>query len=209
MTDLALRVTKVSARSLGKAMSTLVAQDRHLWLSLAEMSDVDKVCSRHSRLPDWTVWQHCRGLCPAEQLCGHRDLVLRHLSQLGLQVNWENSRLTPMQRNSFLSTELDSVSVVACLTNERAQSMLICLSSFRGRMVVPLNHFQRLLGNMASAATVSQLGLLQMGPLQHRLHSRVPRWACRHGTFHVTITPTRCRSFSTWTDLVFLRVEVP
>ncbi len=28
---------------LGKAMSTLVAQERHLWLSLAEMSGVDKV----------------------------------------------------------------------------------------------------------------------------------------------------------------------
>ncbi len=42
-TDLAPRVTKVTAQSLGKAMSTLVAQERHLWLSLAEMSDVDKV----------------------------------------------------------------------------------------------------------------------------------------------------------------------
>jgi hypothetical protein len=41
-TDFALRATKVTARSLGKAMSTLVAQERHLWLNLAEMKDVDK-----------------------------------------------------------------------------------------------------------------------------------------------------------------------
>ncbi len=41
-TDFALRVTKVTARSLGKAMSTMVVQERHLWLNLAEMKDVEK-----------------------------------------------------------------------------------------------------------------------------------------------------------------------
>ncbi len=42
-TDLALRATEVKARSLWKAMSTLVVQDHRLWLSLVELSDVDKV----------------------------------------------------------------------------------------------------------------------------------------------------------------------
>ncbi len=42
-TDFALRATKVTARSLGKAMSTMVVQERHLWLNLVEMKDVDKV----------------------------------------------------------------------------------------------------------------------------------------------------------------------
>ncbi len=41
-TDFALRATKVTVRSLGKAMSTMVVQERHLWLNLAEMKDVDK-----------------------------------------------------------------------------------------------------------------------------------------------------------------------
>ncbi len=36
-TDFALRATKVTARSLGKAMSTMVVQERHLWLNLAEV----------------------------------------------------------------------------------------------------------------------------------------------------------------------------
>ncbi len=36
-TDFALRATKVTARSLGKAMSTMVVQERHLWLKLAEI----------------------------------------------------------------------------------------------------------------------------------------------------------------------------
>ncbi len=41
-TGFALRATKVTARSLGKEMSTMVVQERHLWLNLAEMKDVDK-----------------------------------------------------------------------------------------------------------------------------------------------------------------------
>ncbi len=44
VTDFALRVTKVTARSLGKAMSTMVVRESHLWLNLAEMKDVDKAC---------------------------------------------------------------------------------------------------------------------------------------------------------------------
>ncbi len=103
--------------------------------------------------------------------------MLRHLSQLGLRVNWEKSKLSPVQRISFLGVELDSVSMTARLTEERAQAVLNCLSSFRGRNVVPLKQFQRLLGHMASAAAVTPLGLLHMRPLQHWLHSWVPRWA--------------------------------
>ncbi|KAL0153937.1 hypothetical protein M9458_050760, partial [Cirrhinus mrigala] len=41
-TDFALRATKVTAQSLGRVMSTLVVQERHLWLNLAQMADVDK-----------------------------------------------------------------------------------------------------------------------------------------------------------------------
>ncbi len=41
-TDFALQAKKVTARSLLKAMSTMVVQERHLWLNLAEMKDVDK-----------------------------------------------------------------------------------------------------------------------------------------------------------------------
>ncbi|KAI2660982.1 Tyrosine recombinase slr0733 [Labeo rohita] len=40
-TDFALRATKVTARS-GQVMSTIVVQERHLWLTLAQMADVDK-----------------------------------------------------------------------------------------------------------------------------------------------------------------------
>ncbi len=155
-------------------------------------------------LDDWLILAQSR-----EQLGDHRDLVLRHLSQLGLWVNWKKSKLSPVQRISFLGVELDSVSMTARLTEERAQAVLNCLSSFRGRNVVPLKQFQRLLGHMASAAAVTPLGLLHMRPLQHWLHSRVPRWAWRRGTLRVGISQ-QCRcSLSPWTDLAFLRAGVP
>ncbi len=353
-TDFALRATKVTARSLGKAMSTMVAQERHLWLNLAEMKDVDKArfldapisqgglfgdtvegfaqqfsavqqqteaiqhilprrdapstaapgarpqsARRRGRPPplhklpfkmlthrrmikciqpqDWfaaidlkdayfhvsilprhrpflrfafegRAWQYRvlpfglslsprvftkvveGALTPLrevgvrilnylddwlilaqsrEQLGDHRDLVLRHLSQLGLRVNWEKSKLSPVQRISFLGVELDSVSMTARLTEERAQAVLNCLSSYRGRNVVPLKQFQRLLGHMASAAAVTPLRLLHMRPLPHWLHSRVPRWAWRRGTLRVGISKQCRRSLSPWTDLAFLRAGVP
>ncbi len=43
VTDLALWATKVISHSLGWAMSTLVVQERHLWLNLADMLEPDKV----------------------------------------------------------------------------------------------------------------------------------------------------------------------
>ncbi len=77
-----------------------------------------------------------------------------------------------------------------------------CLSSIRGRNVVPLKQFQRLLGHMASADAVTPLWLLHMRPLQHWLHSQVPRWAWHCGTLRVGITQQCCRSHSPWTGRV-------
>ncbi len=101
-------------------------------------------------IDDWIILTQSR-----EQLCDHRDLVLRHLNQLGLRVNWEKSKLSPVQRISFLGVELDSVSMTARLTDE----VLNCLSSFRGRTVVPLKQFQRLLGHMAFQTTSALVAL--------------------------------------------------
>ncbi len=77
-------------------------------------------------------------------------MVLSHLSQLGLQVNWEKSKLAPVQRISFLGMELDSVEQTARLTEERAQSVLNCMNTFRGRTAVPLKHFSEAPGAYGS-----------------------------------------------------------
>ncbi len=62
---------------------------------------------------------------------------------------------------------------------------------------------------MASSAAITPLGLLHMRPLQRWLHDRVPRWAWRHGTYRVSLTPSCHRTFSPCSDLAFLRAGVP
>ena len=155
-------------------------------------------------LDDWLILAQSR-----DQLCEHRDLVLRHLSLLGLRVNWEKSKLLPTQRISFLGMELDSVEQTARLIEERARSVLACLNTFKSRAAVPLKLFQRLLGHMAAAAALTPLGLLHMRPLQHWLYGRVPRWAWKRGTHQVQVTPACRQTLTPWSDLAFLRAGVP
>ncbi len=89
-------------------------------------------------LDDWLILAQSR-----KQLSAHRDLVLKHLSLLGLRVNWEKSKLVPTQRISFLGMEFDSVNQTARLTQEHAQSVLNCFKTLSGRTAVPLKLFQR------------------------------------------------------------------
>ncbi len=42
-TDLALRATKATAQAIGRSMSSLIVLERHLWLTMTEMKEVDKV----------------------------------------------------------------------------------------------------------------------------------------------------------------------
>ncbi len=55
--DLVPRTTKVMARSLGCAMSTLVVQERHLWLCLVDIGTPTKF---GSCIPDWPLQQRNR-----------------------------------------------------------------------------------------------------------------------------------------------------
>ncbi len=78
-TDFALRATKITARSLGKAMSTMVVQERHLWLNLAEMKDVDK-----ARFLDAPISQACLPVAMATLLRSPellRPRLNRHLGR--------------------------------------------------------------------------------------------------------------------------------
>ncbi|KAI7801460.1 reverse transcriptase/ribonuclease H/putative methyltransferase, partial [Triplophysa rosa] len=159
-----------------------------------------EVCGYY--LDDWLILAHSRDL-----LCTHRDLVLRHLDRLGLQVNWEKSKLSPVQSILFLGMELDSVSMTARLTTERSQSVLNCLKVLR-QSAVPLKQLQRLLGHMASSTGVVPLGLMHMRPLQHWLQSQVP-WRVWHtGSRRMVITPFCLRTLTPWSSMTFLRTGV-
>ncbi|KAL0160093.1 hypothetical protein M9458_043818, partial [Cirrhinus mrigala] len=145
-------------------------------------------------LDDWLIMAHSRDL-----LCQHRDLVLQHLSHLGLRVNWEKSKLSPVQSISFLGMELDSVNMTARLTNEHVQSMLNCLKLFRHKTAAPgaygsCNNTTQPASNETTTALATQ---------------RILRWAWHRGTFRVGVTPECRLLFSPWSDPAFLRAGVP
>ncbi len=117
------------------------------------------------------------------------------------------SNPTPLRSTSFLGVELDSVNMMARLTVERAQAVLNCLSSFRGRNVVPLKQFQRLLGHMASVAAVTPLVLLHMRPLQHSLQSQGGHDAAVH--FEQVSLSSVAAPSAPWMNLAFLQAGVP
>ncbi len=138
-----------------------------------------------------------------------QGLVLSHLSQLGLRVNWEKSKLLPMQRISFLGMEFGfGQSDSAPHAGTRSVGVEL-LEYIQEQDAAPLKQFQRLLGHMAAAAAVTPLGLLHMRPLQHWLHGRVPRWAWQSGTLRVQVTPACRQTFTPWSDLSFHRAGVP
>ncbi len=138
-----------------------------------------------------------------------QGLVLSHLSQLGLRVNWEKSKLLPMQRISFLGMEFGfGQSDSAPHAGTRSVGVEL-LEYIQEQDAAPLKQFQRLLGHMAAAAAVTPLGLLHMRPLQHWLHGRVLRWAWQSGTLRVQVTPACRQTFTPWSDLSFLRAGVP
>ncbi len=77
----------------------------HVFMKVVEgtLTPLQKVGVRVlNYLDNWLILALSR-----EQLCDHKDSVLRHLSQLRLQVNWEKSKLSPVQRISFLGMELE------------------------------------------------------------------------------------------------------
>ncbi len=112
-------------------------------------------------LDDWLI------LAQSEvELLSHRTLILSHLERLGLRVNFAKSALSPSQRVSFLGTVLDSAHMRAVIAPERALAIQKLAATFKSDTARPLKVFQRMLGLMAAASPVLQLGLLRMRPLQ-------------------------------------------
>ncbi len=110
-------------------------------------------------LDDWLI------LAQSEvELLSHRTLILSHLERLGLRVNFAKSALSPSQRISFLGTVLDSAHMRAVIAPERALAIQKLAATFKSDTARPLKVFQRMLGLMAAASPVLQLGLLRMRP---------------------------------------------
>ncbi len=144
-------------------------------------------------LDDWLI------LAQSEvELLSHRTLILSHLERLGLRVNFAKSALSPSQRISFLGTVLDSAHMRAVIAPERALAIQKLAATFKSDTARPLKVFQRMLGLMAAASPVLQLGLLRMRPLQRWLKPRVLHNAWRHGRLHIRVNQACVTALTPW-----------
>ncbi len=144
-------------------------------------------------LDDWLI------LAQSEvELLSHRTLILSHLERLGLRVNFAKSALSPSQRISFLGTVLDTAHMRAVIAPERALAIQKLAATFKSDTARPLKVFQRMLGLMAAASPVLQLGLLRMRPLQRWLKPRVPHNAWRHGRLHIRVNQACVTALTPW-----------
>ncbi|XP_056593677.1 uncharacterized protein LOC130412904 [Triplophysa dalaica] len=155
-------------------------------------------------LDDWLILAHSR-----EALSGHTQMLLRHLTSLGLRVNMQKSKLTPSQSITYLGVCFDSVEMRGRLSQERTESISSALHLLRPGRSVPLREFQRLLGLMASASAVCHLGLLHMRPLQFWLKARVPWKAWSSGRVRVPVTLSCLSALSPWRDPSMFSRGVP
>ncbi len=144
-------------------------------------------------LDDWLI------LAQSEvELLSHRTLILSHLERLGLRVNFAKSALSPSQRVSFLGTVLDSAHMRAVIAPERALAIQKLAATFKSDTARPLKVFQRMLGLMAAALPVLQMGLLCIRPLQRWLKPRVPHNAWRHGHLHIRVNQACITALTPW-----------
>ncbi len=155
-------------------------------------------------LDDWLILAQSQ-----DQLCEHRDLVLSHLSQLGLWVNWEKSKLLPMQRISFLGMEFGF-----------GQSDSAPHAGTRSVGVELLEYIQE--QDSGTTKTVSEApgayggcgGGHTAGAASYETASTLAPWpspevgvAERHAA--VQVNPACRQTFTPWSDLSFLRAGVP
>ncbi len=112
-------------------------------------------------LDDWLVLAQSQ-----TQARSHWDLVLNHLSSLGLRTNLQKSVLIPCQRRTFLGIDLDSRAMRARLSPPCIQSFMACLRHFKAGRTVTVSLCLKLLGLIAAASPVIRLGLLHMRPFK-------------------------------------------
>ncbi len=154
-------------------------------------------------LDDWLI------LAQSEvELLSHRTLILSHLERLGLRVNFAKSALSPSQRVSFLGTVLDSAHMRAVIAPERALAIQKLAATFKSDTARPLKVFQRMLGLMAAASPVLQLGLRRMRPLQRWLKPRVPHNAWRHGRLHIRVNQACVTALTPWKNPQWMKKGV-
>ncbi len=115
-------------------------------------------------------------------------------------VNFSKSTLSPRQQISFLGTVFTSVQMRVAVTQKRALAIQRLAASFVTGASHTLKPFQWMLGLIAYASPVLQLGLHRMRPLQRWLNPRVTSdaWCLRIKVNRACVTalgPWKCHQW--------------
>lgn len=92
--------------------------------------------------------------------------TLTLLSNLGLQIYFEKSILTPSRSTPYIGAILDSTAARAFLPRDRLARLTRLIQSFQPHTLVTAHKAQQLLGLMASTTTTVQHTRLKMRSLQ-------------------------------------------
>lgn len=112
-------------------------------------------------LDDWLV-------CAPTQEQAHSDtsLLLRHVLQLGLTVNYAKSSLIPSQQVTFIGIVLNSLTMSATPSPQRVDDVVRLVSQVRQRQRLSFGLLLQLMGKMTAMSSVIPLGLLYLRPIQ-------------------------------------------
>ncbi|KAI2652402.1 Transposon Ty3-G Gag-Pol polyprotein [Labeo rohita] len=120
--DLALRATKETARAIGRSMAALVAAERHLWLTLSDMKEKDRVFLLGAPLsPSGLFGDSVNSVVNRYQeahkqvAAFQRFLLLRHPAHGA--AGWEQPR--PSTSSSYMEAQKQSVASRSPLQRER------------------------------------------------------------------------------------------
>ncbi|XP_077061833.1 uncharacterized protein LOC143714498 [Siphateles boraxobius] len=174
--DLSLRVTKETARAIGRSMAALVATERHLWLNLSGTGEKDRAFLLDAPISSSGLF------CDA----GRREV--------------SGDKTT---RTTFLGVVWDSVTMRAQMSPACVDTILDTVTSLKLGHTITVKHFQRVLGLMAAASNVIPFGLLYMRALQWWLRTR--GFSPRGNPFRTIKVTRRClRSLVMWKKPGFL-----
>ncbi len=154
-------------------------------------------------LDDWLILAHSR-----ELVCAHRDMVLDHLARLGLRVNCEKSKLSPVQSIFFscgIGLGYDDCTPLSGSCSVGAEM----LDGSQAEKSGPSQKLSEAPGAYAILICGHAAGLDAYETASALASYRVPRWAWHHSSHRVNITPLYHRTFSPWEDISFLWAGVP
>ena len=175
----------LSPRVFVKCTQAAIAPLRRLGIRLSTYID------------DWLIHGESR-----QEVSRHTAVVVSHLESLGFNINRQKSVLVPSQQTTFIGISLDSVTLMARLSQDRINSFLACVQSFRAGRQVQYKLCMQATGLMASAIHLIRLGRLHMRPFQRWVRSlRIPP---TQGKRMVQVPQGAVDTLRPWSNAAFL-----